>query len=158
MWVGELESWRAGQRGRQVWDDAEALRVADGFAAGQVVVWDEESVRFARRGPDGRHRALVERPRVAEALELLPHPEGGWYRRTWRTAPVVRPEGYPGERPTATGIYFLLAPGEWSMWHVVRSDEVWFWHRGGPLTLLLAGAGATPGEVTAVVLGPDVER
>ncbi len=73
------------------------------------------------------------RPRTAELLDLAPHPEGGWYRETWRAAPSWQPAGYPGPRAAATGIYFLLDPGEESAWHRVRSDEVWLWHSGGPL-------------------------
>ena len=84
------------------------------------------------------------RPRTAELLNLTPHPEGGWYRETWRAAPSFQPDGYPGPRAAATGIYFLLGPGEESAWHRVRSDEAWLWHAGGPLTLLDGGAGDVP--------------
>jgi predicted cupin superfamily sugar epimerase len=98
-----------------------------------------------------------ERPRTAEFLDLAPHPEGGWYRETWRAAPESVPAGYPGPRAAATGIYFLLAPGEESQWHRVRSDEVWLWHSGGPLTLLDGGAGHRPADAPgAVTLGPDL--
>src|SRR4051794_11947615 len=83
-------------------------------------------------------------PALAEALDLAPHPEGGWYRETWRVPVTVEPSGYEGPRAAATGIYFLLPPGEESRWHRVRSDEVWLWHRGGPLTLLLGGTGPEP--------------
>lgn len=116
------------------------------------------TVGFIRRGPAGRHTEVVERPATAEALGLLPHPEGGWFRETWRAGPSYTPDGYPGERAAATGIYFLLPPGEESMWHAVRSDEVWLWHRGGPLTLLLGGTGDRPGQARTVTVGPDVER
>jgi len=75
------------------------------------------------------------RPDTAELLDLAPHPEGGWYRETWRAGPESEPDGYPGPRAAATVIYFLLRPGEESRWHRVRSDEVWLWHSGGPLTL-----------------------
>jgi predicted cupin superfamily sugar epimerase len=110
-------------------------------------------IRYARRDPSGRVTGLHTRPTIAEALDLMPHPEGGWFRETWRTS--VRVAAHGGERATATGIYFLLGPGDESMWHAVRSDEVWLWHRGGPLELTVRdGAGA--GEST-VVLGPDVE-
>ena len=51
------------------------------------------------------------------------------------------PGGYDGPRHTATAIYFLLHPGEESAWHVVRSDELWFWHSGGPLELRLGPRG-----------------
>jgi hypothetical protein len=101
---------------------------------------------------------MNDRPTLAELLDLAPHPEGGWYRETWRAPVDVRPEGYGGVRATGTGIYFLLAPGEESAWHVVRSDEVWLWHRGGPLRLRLGGDGPGPVEpATEIVLGPDVE-
>jgi alkylation response protein AidB-like acyl-CoA dehydrogenase/predicted cupin superfamily sugar epimerase len=97
------------------------------------------------------------RPTTAELLDLAPHPEGGWYRETWRAAPESVPDGYPGPRAAATGIYFLLAPGEESAWHRVRSDEVWLWHSGGPLTLLDGGAVDAPADApAAVTLGPDL--
>ncbi|MGC5010305.1 cupin domain-containing protein [Streptosporangium sp. DT93] len=96
------------------------------------------------------------RPPLAEALDLLPHPEGGWFRETWRTSAELTPPGYDGARATATGIYFLLQPGEESRPHVVRSDEIWFWHRGGPLTLVLGGHEGVP--ATTVTLGPLVEE
>lgn len=99
------------------------------------------------------------RPATAEALDLSPHPEGGWFRETWRSEVDVHPAGYPSRRPTATAIYFLLCPGEESAWHVVRSAELWLWHRGGPLTLLLGGGDRVPEpEPATVTLGPDLAR
>jgi predicted cupin superfamily sugar epimerase len=98
------------------------------------------------------------RPPLAERLDLDPHPEGGWYRQTWQAPVTVTPAGYPGPRPVATGIYFLLHPGEQSRWHTVRSDELWLWHRGGPLTIRLGGAGDQPDPAPVeVTLGPLVE-
>jgi predicted cupin superfamily sugar epimerase len=97
------------------------------------------------------------RPRTAELLDLAPHPEGGWYRETWRAGPPAQPDGYPGPRAAATGIYFLLPPGEESAWHRVRSDEVWLWHSGGPLTMLDGGDGDRPaGQPDVVTVGPDL--
>ena len=98
------------------------------------------------------------RPRTAELLDLAPHPEGGWYRETWRAGPSFQPDGYPGPRPAATGIYFLLAPGEESAWHRVRSDEAWLWHSGGPLVMLDGGDGEFPaGTPLTVTVGPDLD-
>jgi len=53
----------------------------------------------------------------------------GWFRQTWVAPATLAPPGYGGERASATAILFLLAPGERSRWHQVRSDEVWLWHR-----------------------------
>jgi predicted cupin superfamily sugar epimerase len=99
---------------------------------------------------------MTVRPLLAEWLGLVPHPEGGWFRETWRSAVSFSPEGYSGPRSAATAIYFLLNPGEQSRWHVVRSDELWFWHSGGPLNLRMGGAGDEPSAATAVLLGSDV--
>ncbi|WP_432987390.1 cupin domain-containing protein [Dactylosporangium sp. CA-233914] len=96
------------------------------------------------------------RPHLAEQLDMRPHPEGGWYRETWRSPVAFTPEGYDGPRSAATAIYFLLHPGERSAWHVVRSDELWFWHSGGPLLLRLGGRGDHPGAGPQVVLGAGV--
>lgn len=104
-------------------------------------------VRFARRDPAGVYTGFDVRPATAEALDLLPHPEGGWFSQTWASPVCFTPAGYPGPRAAATLIYFLLTPGEESRRHRVRSDEIWLWHAGGPLTLLAGD------EI--VVLGPD---
>ncbi len=93
---------------------------------------------------------------LVRMLDLRPHPEGGWYTETWRAGPSSTPPGYPGERAAATGIYFLLRPGEESRWHTVRSDELWLWHRGGPLALTLGGNGTEPAAAETVLLGPDI--
>jgi predicted cupin superfamily sugar epimerase len=103
-------------------------------------------------------RMTSTRPPLAERFDLRPHPEGGWYRETFRSATTVKPQGYAGERPTATAIYFLLNPGEESAWHVVKSAELWFWHEGGPLTLRLGGDGDQPGEVTEIAVGVGEDR
>jgi predicted cupin superfamily sugar epimerase len=68
---------------------------------------------------------------VIERLALAPHPEGGWYRETWRDA--------AGEaRGHASLILFLLAAGERSHWHRVDAAELWLFHAGAPLTLSIA--------------------
>ncbi|SHN41953.1 cupin domain-containing protein [Cryptosporangium aurantiacum] len=95
------------------------------------------------------------KPALAQALDLEPHPEGGWFRQTWRSPVEFRPDGYPGPRAAATGIYFLLAPGEVSRWHVVRSDELWLWQSGGPLVLTIA-SGPDADDARELVLGPDL--
>lgn len=98
------------------------------------------------------------RPRLAALLGLDAHPEGGWFRETWRSPVQIRPAGYPGDRASATAIYFALGPGEESRWHQVRSAELWLWHAGGPLQLRLAGAGERPAaDVDEILLGTGLE-
>jgi uncharacterized protein len=106
---------------------------------------------MSRTLPDNR---FMEKPELAALLDLERHPEGGWYRETWRSTVEFAPPGYDGTRASATAIYFLLAPGEESRWHRVRSAEIWLWHSGGPLTLAY---GETPEGATAFTLGPDVQ-
>jgi predicted cupin superfamily sugar epimerase len=80
------------------------------------------------------------------ALKLAPHPEGGWFRETFRDEP-----GHQG-RPHSTAILFLLKAGEVSHWHRVDVVEVWHWYSGAPLLLKIADD-AGRRELT---LGPDV--
>jgi uncharacterized protein len=78
-------------------------------------------------------------PRAAEliaALDLRPHPEGGFYRQIFKSAVQVRPMDGRGPRAALTTIYFLLPEGSVSRWHQVASDEVWHLYEGGPLELL----------------------
>lgn len=108
--------------------------------------------RYARRAVDGTFLDLERRGVTAEEFDLLPHPEGGWYRRTWTSSTPVDTMG--GTRPSATAIHFLLLPGEVSAWHVVASDEVWLWHRGSALTVSFGGTGRRPStDPERVVLG-----
>lgn len=83
---------------------------------------------------------------MIRALNLAPHPEGGWYRQTW-IGPDV------GGRATGTAILYLLAASERSHWHRVDADEIWLFHAGAPLLLSLA---ETPARATPVRLGPAI--
>ena len=89
----------------------------------------------------------MEAAEIVRSLGMQPHPEGGWYVETWRDpAP-------PGERAASTAIYFLLEAGQRSHWHKVDATELWLWHAGAPLRLLLAEEGEAMREAT---LGPDL--
>ena len=85
---------------------------------------------------------------IIAKLGLAPHPEGGWYGETFRAAQT------PGERGTASVIYFLLEPGQRSHWHRVDGAEIWLWHAGSPLLLRMAPG--DEGPVGQHRLGPDV--
>lgn len=76
-------------------------------------------------------------------LDLRPHPEGGWFRETWRDPRVVHAEGFDGPRCASTAIYFLLAEGVFSALHRIRSDEVWHHYEGNDVEVtVLSGDGA----------------
>jgi predicted cupin superfamily sugar epimerase len=81
---------------------------------------------------------------IIARLGLQAHPEGGWYRETWRGPEVAG-------RATGTAILFLLARGERSHWHRVDADEIWLWHAGAPLVLSMGQTAAATHR-----LGPDV--
>ena len=85
---------------------------------------------------------------VIDRLGLAPHPEGGWFRETWRA------DAADGERGGGTAILFLLEGGQKSHWHRVDASELWFWHAGGPLDLNLADDDAGP--VRTIRLGGDI--
>jgi predicted cupin superfamily sugar epimerase len=78
---------------------------------------------------------------LIEALELTPHPEGGYFREVYRSAARVQPLDGRAHRLALTTIYFLLVAGQVSRWHRVASDEVWHYYEGDPLELLVADAG-----------------
>ena len=85
------------------------------------------------------------------ALGMTAHPEGGWFRETWRHPDTIETDR--GRRSLATGISFLLRPGEESAWHRVASAELWLWQGGGPVQVTVGGDGAGPGETETVQLG-----
>lgn len=88
------------------------------------------------------------------ALGLLPHPEGGHYRETFRAPPLPFELPGRGPRATSTAIYFLLGEGDVSAFHRVQSDEVWHHYAGVPLELYLLGGTGSREQV--IRLGPNV--
>jgi uncharacterized protein len=75
----------------------------------------------------------------SSSLKLKPHPEGGWYRETYRAAgsiaSVALPDGFDGDRNFSTAIYFLMTEGIFSAFHRIRSDEVWHFYTGDALLI-----------------------
>lgn len=84
---------------------------------------------------------------IIRLLELQPHPEGGFYRRTFEDA--AAPDG----RPASTAIYYLLARGMSSHWHRIDAIEVWHYYAGAPIALSLSEDGRTSETHR---LGPDL--
>jgi predicted cupin superfamily sugar epimerase len=95
-----------------------------------------------------------------DRFQLQPHPEGGYYRETYR-APLTLPHatlpGHGGDRAASTAIYFLLTGDDFSAFHRIRSDELWHFYSGSRLIVhviapegayeqLLLGSSAKDGE------------
>lgn len=88
---------------------------------------------------------------LIEALQLEPHPEGGFYRSTMRDEEKL--QLLRGERPLYTSIYFLLRSQDISHLHRLQSDEVWYYHGGSALTIHMIHANGT---YEAKKLGLDI--
>lgn len=101
---------------------------------------------------------MTELPEWVRRLELSPHPEGGWFRETWRSDLTLDgsqlPAHYGGPRSAGTAILFVLMPGQESAWHTVRSAELWLYHRGSPVELEF---GEDRDGAVRKMLGPDIE-
>lgn len=91
-------------------------------------------------------------------LELLPHPEGGFYKETYRASESASaaelPDRFGAARSFSTAIYFLLRSHDRSLFHRIKSDELWHYHAGGSLYIYIL----TDAGVITRTLGPDVEN
>ncbi|MDE2462195.1 MAG: cupin domain-containing protein [Alphaproteobacteria bacterium] len=91
---------------------------------------------------------MSEADALIRTLELSPHPEGGWYRESFRD------RSNAAGRAHGTAIYFLLKAGEMSRWHRIDAVEIWHFYRGSPLEVGIAREGLSP---IYYRLGPQVE-
>ena len=72
-----------------------------------------------------------------EHLHLMPHPEGGHYAEVYRSPMAISVDGFDGPRSICTSIFFLLEAGETSALHRIKSDEIWYYHDGDPLEIII---------------------
>lgn len=76
---------------------------------------------------------------LVQQLELQPHPEGGFYKETYRSEGTIAqdalPSSFDGERSFSTSIYYLLEQGDYSAFHRIKSDEGWHFYAGGTLLI-----------------------
>jgi len=92
-------------------------------------------------------------------LNLLAHPEGGYYRRTYQSGEQISDQElsveFNGPRFLYTSIYFLLQSNDISHFHRLKSDELWYYHAGSPLTIHVIHENGTYEEVK---LGSNLEN
>lgn len=84
---------------------------------------------------------------IIATLRLEPHPEGGWFRETFRDPRLI--DG----RAVSTAIYYLLGAGEVSEWHRVDAAEIWHWYAGAPMVITTSPNGH---DAAAAHLGPEL--
>jgi predicted cupin superfamily sugar epimerase len=92
-------------------------------------------------------------------LDLLPHPEGGYYKETFRSLEQIPPAGLParfnGSRSLYTAIYFLLEQGNFSAFHRIQSDECWHFYAGDALLVHVLH---TDGRYECIQLGNQPDK
>jgi len=94
---------------------------------------------------------------LIEQFQLLPHPEGGYYKETYRSKEIIQaahlPSRFNGDRHFSTAIYFLLEQGNFSAFHRIESDECWHFYAGQPLLVHVI---AHDGTLSTISLGNDI--
>ena len=90
-------------------------------------------------------------------LKLQPHPEGGFYKETYRSGESIGadalPERFSGGRSFSTAIFYLLQQGDYSVFHRIKSDECWHFYAGGTLLIHVIGKN---GDYNCTRLGADI--
>lgn len=95
------------------------------------------------------------RDRLVGQFELIPHPEGGYFRETYRAGDRVSRASTGDVRSASTAIYYLLSDDAYSAWHRIRSDEVWHFYAGGALDVHVL---TRDGSLVTHRLGNALER
>jgi uncharacterized protein len=94
-----------------------------------------------------------------EKLQLVAHPEGGYFRQTYISEVKIAHEALParfgGARAASTAIYFLLQGADFSAFHRLRSDELWHFYAGASLVVHVIGP---DGNYSSLLLGSDADR
>jgi hypothetical protein len=94
---------------------------------------------------------------IIQKLQLQPHPEGGFYRETYRSHETIPEDSLPsyfeGNRNYATCIYYLLQSGDFSAFHKIQQDEIWHFYLGSPIKLFMI---SEQGHLSQVIIGTDL--
>lgn len=89
-----------------------------------------------------------------DKLGLISHPEGGYYKETYRAEMEISCHGFEGKRNVSTAIYFLLENENKSHFHKIKSDELWFHHDGNALEIYVLQENG----LQTIVLGKDISN
>jgi len=94
---------------------------------------------------------------IIQKLQLQPHPEGGFFKETYRSNGKIQEDSLPsffeGNRNYSTCIYYLLRSGDFSAFHKINQDEIWHFYLGSPIKLYIISENGTLSEV---IIGSDL--
>jgi uncharacterized protein len=101
--------------------------------------------------------SVVTADQLVQKFTMLPHPEGGYYKETYRCIQTIPQQilsrKFAGERNISTAIYFLLEQGNFSGFHKIKSDECWHFYAGGPMNVYVIHIN---GHLEIIRLGNDI--
>lgn len=95
---------------------------------------------------------------IVTKLNMLPHPEGGYYKEEYRSKGIIPNTSLPqfdGDRSYCTSIYFLLTSENFSGFHKIKQDEIWHFYSGSPLAVHVIDL---DGNYTKHLIGMDIEK
>jgi len=96
---------------------------------------------------------------LVQLLQLEPHPEGGFFKETYRSEGIIPheslPNDYSDQRNYSTGIYFLLTSENFSAFHKIHQDEMWHFYDGSPLRIHII---SNEGDYTSQLVGRDLSN
>jgi len=96
---------------------------------------------------------------IIKALEMTPHPEGGFYKESYRAKGEIKEDvlskDYKGSRNFSTGIYFMLTEDSFSAFHKINQDEMWHFYDGDPIELHMI---TSSGDYSCVIIGRDISN
>jgi uncharacterized protein len=102
---------------------------------------------------------MMRTEQLIRQFDLQPHPEGGWYRQTYKSKELISTDALPkrfnGDRSFSTAIYFLLEKGNFSGFHKIQSDECWHFYMGDPLEVYVI---EQTGKLNIITLGNEFEK
>lgn len=102
---------------------------------------------------------MNQKEKIIKELDLKPHPEGGYFKETYRSKGMINkdslPEAYNGERNYSTCIYFLLTSDTFSAFHKIKQDEIWHFYDGSPIHLHII---SETGEYSTHIIGRDFSK
>jgi len=102
---------------------------------------------------------MITAQQLVKQYGLQPHPEGGWYKETYRSNEYIPanalPSKFGGDRAFSTAIYFLLEHNDFSAFHRIKSDECWHFYAGDPLLIYVI---RDDGELDIIQLGSDITK